>query len=941
MSAQAIKIQEKIKLGNKAFTENDYNSALEHYLDAALHVVTLVGYIPVRQKVRALLATDIDEDGNDEILYGTEGNLIFARRANGNEIWKFSTRDWVTGIEYVDINSDGVDEIIVASDKIYILNKNGELLGEHDIPARVSSLKVYKKENSEGFIVVGDKNGYVTCYDFDFNLLGSFQTEGKGNVIDIAIGDFDGDGVVEIAAASEDRHVYIINKQGLEIDKMRVNHWIINMDALELNNNKSRLYIGEFQGETYIYKPKSQSGQSISLSSILDLKVAHLFDNKSEPQFIVGSSDRQLAFFDYNGDLLWAFESGLGQRVICIKTHENGKLNLYVGTESGEIFSYSIQMVSDLVKKIKEAYFKLDVPDLMDIRLDAGKLKVLRNFIEYNPIKTEASIKNAIEYKNTGSTGKTIVSAMEVWWNDCEYLWEYETKGRVYDITISVIQQDNKLTILSGSADGSLYCVDHEKNEKWSFHSVFGREGEIRGVFANRDSATEIIVASADKSLYMLDCNGNPLWNFQHIDSMLFAYMGRSKEDKQLIFVGTEDHKVLAFDNTGLLLWEKILGERVRAISFCDNYDGIPCVIAGSDDNYVYIFDCEGNDIFKFETPHYVLALHAQDIDADGSIEILTGNENGHLHVYDIRGNLLWRFETGSWVAALDVLVNKDTRETEIIIGSQDNHVYSLNKNGALLWQYETAARVRTLCADSDTNKIAFGSYNKKIYLLAKKNRSEVVSFISSLHSELLKNIGNEGVRRAYSKSDYRHERAFSLLFETDIEVIRNAISDHAEIVLAAIGCNLSENFIVNNSNIDFLIEVLKKSSRKTSAIILGNICSLLKEGKIKRSTTFRIICALVQSSMDTSLRIDAFRHWATIAGDFCEVIEMAVRLLPETGRIIDEFMLDELNHACLIAMKLPVPVDNLTVSHNIDCIATQIKSKYPKTVNLIKKIIE
>lgn len=941
MSNLTEQIQKKIHLGDDAFNEVKYDTALEYYLDAAFHVVTVMGYIPVRQKIRSLISADIDGDGNDEILYGTEGYMVFASKANGDELWRFSTGDWVTGIEYIK-NNYGTKEIIVASDKVYFLNNKGKPTNVYEIPTHASSLKIYYSEkDSDSFIVVGDKNGCVTCYNFSFKILGTFQTESKRHIIDIAIGDFDGDGNIEIAAASEDRHVYIVDKQGKEIDRMSVNHWIINMDSLKLTVNKSRLYIGEFQGKTHIYKPKSQSGQSISLSSILDLKVEHFFDNddKDKPQFVVGSSDRQLAIFDYSGNLLWSFESGLGQRAICVKTNKNGCSNLYVGTESGEIFSYSIQLIPNLVQKIRETYNNLNASDLMDIDIDAEKLKVLRNFITYNPIKAEASLEQSLIHKNKNSIHDSIISAMEVWWNDCEYLWEYKTKGRVYDIMLSNFQHNDEQLILAGSADGILYCVDYNKNEKWFFHSVFGYPGEIRGVFADRYSAKSIIVASADKSLYMLDCNGVPQWNFQHVDSMMFTCSGYSRDKKRLIFCGTEDHKILTFDDDGLLLWERTVGERVRAMSFCDSYNGIPCVVVGSDDNYVYIFDCDGKEIHKFSTPHYVLVVHAQDIDGDGNIEILTGNENGHLHVYDIKGNLLWRFETGSWVAALDVLVNHETGETEIIIGSQDNHVYSLNKNGALLWQYETAARVRTLCVDSNTNKIAFGSYDNKFYLLNRTSRDTTTNFISNLYLELVQNNGTR-TKQTYSKSISRHERAFSFLFEKEIKAISNAISDNSEIVLAAIGCNLSENFLDKNDGINLLIQVLEKSSRGTRAIILRKICSLINSGKIKKPTAYRVVCNLVRASKDTSSRIDAFRQWATIASDFCEVLNMAISFLPEDGKSIDEFVIDELNHACLIALKLPIQPD-VRISDNIERIASQIENKYPKTVDLIRKASE
>lgn len=932
-------IRSEISIGDTKITESDYNSALEHYLLAASHVIKEVWpAIPVRQKIRALISADIDGDGNEEIFFGTEGKKVFAYRFNGDIFWKnpFETNDWVTGIEYFESKEGGGRYIIVASDKLYVLNDSGETVKSKNLNTRASSLKECKKD---GFISVGDKEGKITCYSLDFNLeyIGSFKTD--GSVIDIAVGDFDGDGNIEIAAASEDRNIYIIDKFGNLKEKIRVGHWIINMDTIELTANRTRLYVGKFKGETLVYKPGSQLTQSIELSSILDIKVRALIGDIKKPQFIVGSSDRQLSFFDYDGSLIWCFESGLGQRVISVEKKDNGNIRLYIGTESGEVFAYSVFLFPNLVQKIREAISKLKA-DPMDINLDSKSRKLLLNFIEYDPIRSDASLLGSKKFYESGQIHEAIVSAMETWFNDSEFIWKHETRGRIYDITFCEFSMgDGERYVLAGSQDG-MYCVSHDNVQKWVFSSFLGTGelGEIRGVYADKKNADSVIIASADNSIYKLNSEGIPMWNFQHNKAIMFTYAGYVGT-KRLLFAGTEDKKVLTFDDDGLLLWEREVGAQIRALTYVPDYHGVPCVIAGSDDSKVNIFNSlNGELINNFSTPHYVLVVHAQDVDGDGNIEILTGNENGHLHVYDFSGNLLWRFETGSWIAALDILVNKESNEVEIVIGSQDCHIYGLNANGALLWQYETAKRVRTLCVDEESNEIAFGSYDKKFYLISRANRQATFDYIYNLYNALKQQFGSGYLD--YKKSTSRYERAFAFLFETEVSELIRGTDDNSEIVLAAIGCNIVENHLEDKHSFDQISKVMKRSSRETKAIILNLMSKLLIQKKIRKNKVYSIISNYIHESDDVSSCIDAFRHWGSMVDDGCDVLHMAARLIPSGGKDIDEYIVDELNHACIMAMKLKNSSDNnLTISDDVTTIVKQIFTRYPETAKMVKEV--
>lgn len=961
MSRKSSPIRTNISKGDQQYSRGTVESfalALDYYLEAAFNIVETNWHFPVRQKVCSITTADINGDGIDEVLFGTEGHQLFAvkshcaRGKNTPElIWKtpFQTNAWVTGIAVLNA-SDGNDHgrckkrIIVASDILYVLDENGEKQNELQCRYPLSSLQVYN-ETSYDIIVTGDIDGNVRCYNEDFTEVWSFPFK-KSNyrIIDLSIGDFDGDGKIEVAAASEDKYVYIIDNNGEEKDKIDVKHWIVNMADCRMKNSKLRLFVGKFTGDTLVYKHK-QTSQAVCLkqSGILDLKVEYIFDDTEYPQFVVGSSDRSIYIFDYSGKPIWVFESGLGQRSLSLKKTGDGKVDLFVGTESGDVFYYSVTLDKQLVSKISETYNRVRVTDLLDLNLSYNKLKILRNYVEYNPINQNASLDNAISFFEKGDFNNAVVSAMEVWFNNCSFEWCFSTGGRVYDLASYNFFEQHGLLV--GSDDGILYCLDRNGILQWSFESrrdLRGIKQGIRGVYS-QIMDDYIFTASVDRSLYCLDSKGVPLWNFMHDDWILFTCCGSFGEGYASVFAGTEDGYVLAFDTEGLLLWKTYLGKRVRALAFCKDFQGNAYLIAGCDDSNVYKIDRDGA-IFDepIKTPHYVLVVQSVDINNDGIDEILTGNEDGCLHVYDFSGNLLWRFKTESWVAALDVFDVGDG-EKEIVIGSQDNHIYALNKFGALKWQYEANARVRTINADGDLQRIAFGSYDKNAYMLKKISRDDSVSFLEKLYIENVRNpIGKEEERLRkilYESIPSRHKRAFAYLFMRNSEMLRAGLSDTSDIVLAAIGSNLVENELPQNKGEDILTELLIKSNQRVKAVILNKLIQLMRESKVRKLKVSKILSDVIVSTPIASSKIDVFRFWISMTSNCDDILHMMRNLIPAVGDHIDEYLIDELNRASVLVLNSNIDeCGDYSVIQIVQDVIQLIDEKYPTTACKLRK---
>lgn len=951
MSIEFSKIQANVSKGDQQFkrsTLESFTHALDFYLKAAFDVVKKNWQLTGYPKIRTLAVADINNDGKDEVVFGTEGHQVFAVESECRNsktvpisVWEipFLTKDWVTGIAVLDIDASKDPKIIVASDSLYVLDNEGNKIDEYRSKDSLSSLQVYTDNNGNNIIATGDNKGRVTCYNFDFVQLWSIPfKKSDSKIIDIAVGDFDGDGKIEVAAASEDKFIYIIDCNGEEKDKIDVKHWIVNMADCKMKNSHLRLFIGKFTGETLVYKYKQTSPvASLKQSGILDLKVEYIFDDSVNPQFVVGSSDRAIYIFDYDGNPIWIFESGLGQRSIFIKKTGDGQIDLYVGTESGDIICYSICLHKELVSKICATYEKIKSTDLLDLKINPTQQKILRNYIEYNPINKDASLIKARAFKEKDDFNRALVSAMEVWFNNCNFDWSFSTQGRIYDISPHYFCKDQGFLI--GSDDGILYCLNANGELIWKFHAqkdLFGATQGIRGVCVDFESFS-VFTVSVDKSLYKLNRNGKPEWHFLHDDWILYACCGSYEKNNPLVFVGTEDGYVMAFDMKGLLIWKKNLGKRVRALSFCENFEGNAYLIAGCDDNRVYKLDKQGNFFGEsISTPHYVLVVQSVDINGDGIDEILTGNEDGCLHVYDFFGNLLWTFKTESWVAALNVF-NNCMGQKEIVIGSQDNHVYVLNQYGALLWQYETNARVRTIYADGNLCRIVFGSYDKNVYLLEQVDRIVSFDFLRSLYETNIQNPmenEEENTKKILLDSiSNRHRRAFVYLFTKNPDILMNGLTDDSDIVLAAVGSNLVENFITEKKYEKALISLLVKTNQKVRIVILYKLIQQFKMNKIKKLKVSKIFSAVTKETPKTSSKIEIFRYWLTITNRFDDILHMTRTLLPLSNERVDDLLIDELNRVGMLVLQLDSnDCGDYDIIQIVENISRLISEKYPTT---------
>gem|GEM_PF-1133270 len=150
--------------------------------------------------------SDIDGEGGKEILVATYDNKLIALNNQGSRIWSYETERLVSSVRATDLDNDGREEIIFGSyPKLYVLDSGGVKKWEMETDSTILSIETadLNKDNLKEIITGSVKSIQVYGSDGE-NMAGWMYTildkQKEINARMIGIGDFDSDGSLEIAA---------------------------------------------------------------------------------------------------------------------------------------------------------------------------------------------------------------------------------------------------------------------------------------------------------------------------------------------------------------------------------------------------------------------------------------------------------------------------------------------------------------------------------------------------------------------------------------------------------------------------------------------------------------------------------------------------------------------------------------------------------------------
>ncbi len=253
---------------------------------------------------------------------------------------------------------------------------------------------------------------------------------------------------------------------------------------------------------------------------------------------------------------------------------------------------------------------------------------------------------------------------------------------------------------------------------------------EIRGISIGNvtiDSNNEISIGTKEtdgKVKLLSGENGSVMWNVTLASSQIIysTDIGNVTSDSgEEIVVGSEDNYIYLLDSDGLEIWKNDTNSDVNSVKIADvHVDAGNEIIAGSN-NKVFLFNSTNNLLWNI-TINNLNQLAIGDITSDSGDEIVVGCSDGWIYVLNSTGIIVDSFTITGEINTLDVGNISSSLRDEIVLGTGSSKIIILNSTGAEIKNYTAGGSINSvkigeLTSDYQGNEIIAGSTDKKVYI--------------------------------------------------------------------------------------------------------------------------------------------------------------------------------------------------------------------------------
>ncbi|MFH1211547.1 MAG: PQQ-binding-like beta-propeller repeat protein [Candidatus Woesearchaeota archaeon] len=261
---------------------------------------------------------DIDNDGEKEILVGSEMGVLYCLSKNGKEKWKYKTHGAIRGgIVSFDINNDGHLEAIFGSadKKLYILSSKGDLLTSFSVESEIESTPLLLPEYK--MIVFGTAEGVIYAVDFSGKQLWQYKTKDKILAEPIFVKSQKTCREM-IVIGSCDHYLYSLSINGQLFWKFKTDGAIFSKaEAADINQDgRPEIIFGSCDNNLYALNCEGEKLWAyetdfwvVASPLIMDI------DNDGKMEIIVGSYDHNLYVLDAAGEYVLDYVPGLSSLV--------------------------------------------------------------------------------------------------------------------------------------------------------------------------------------------------------------------------------------------------------------------------------------------------------------------------------------------------------------------------------------------------------------------------------------------------------------------------------------------------------------------------------------------------------------------------------------------------------------------------------------------------
>ena len=568
---------------------------------------------------------DVNDDGIDDVAYGHsylagyDNFFGVLDGTDGSVIWDMTVDYPIAegGVLMDDIDDDGELEAVFGNRTGYIFVRdasNGDLewgynTGPVGSPTNFDMyLFTYDIDHDNDLdLIVGNDYGsyYIYAFDGDSSTTMWISEKLNGYPKDIAFGDIDGDGNLNIIAATYDRVQILEASDGTKSWYYSVGGTIASVGSADFDDDS---IMDTLAGGGADF---SDSNPAKSVWALKTVETPLIWE------FDFGQYGNALAIDDLNGDQY------LDVVTVCSSDDIAWAIN---GEDGTELWNWT---GTENLYAVTTGDFDND--EQIDVAVAGADDKV------------------TALYGNNGSV-----------------TWQFTGTGdQIYRKCLQAadLNNDDNIDVIAGCDDGYVYAINGlNGNQLWSCHVGAG-VNEVELAQMNASGPLDIVAAvgsgtSGEKVVVIDGLNGSILWSYnapeavEHVE-VLDVNNDDVPDVAAAITPFTPLQIIMIDGSTHTSIWTKSMSiaSNVHSLAHGDlNGDNIPdLVVPGrSSDKKVYALNgSNGVVLWDYETGGEINSVAVDDVDFDNQLEVIAGSDDQN--VYVLRGNngsYFWSYST-------------------------------------------------------------------------------------------------------------------------------------------------------------------------------------------------------------------------------------------------------------------------------------------------------
>jgi outer membrane protein assembly factor BamB len=254
--------------------------------------------------------------------------------------------------------------------------------------------------------------------------------------------------------------------------------------------------------------------------------------------------------------------------------------------------------------------------------------------------------------------------------NTGSIMWQFTTPTNYIGrkcLQSTDLDNDGKVDVIAGSKDGNLYAINGNTGTELWIQTEVTAVNEVELAQMDGYGPLDVVTVDGNKALVINGSTGNVLWQYDQNTAYAnnVEVFDLNNDGYQDIAIGvqkmgaTPGRLIMVDGLTHSEIWTvyPFLPCSDYCLSNGDlNNDGIKDLVAAGnyDDKKVHAYNgTNGNQLWSYEAGGEINVVKTVDLNYDGNIEVLAGSDDQYLYVFKGDGSVFWSISTADDVIHL------------------------------------------------------------------------------------------------------------------------------------------------------------------------------------------------------------------------------------------------------------------------------------------------